>query len=209
MEDIRLELVDFELAILLKDKGYPQNQTWDYFFPDGKTNTDKHYKQFLFKEDIVWIKPDGAAKLRCGGWVQNSGRPTTWHPNINTEYLMVYKKPGERNKSGPFSPIKNYYPKIPKDLLTCTWYINPETNKHYHDAPFPEEIAKRCILLYSFEGETVLDPFAGTFTVSRVARDLGRNSIGMELSSEYIKHGKEEMGFYQKPLFGTVTYEEV
>lgn len=156
---------------------------------------------FEFLEDIVWIKPDGAAKLRCGGWFQNKGRPMTWHANINTEYIMVYKKPGEREQK-PFEKINKYYSEIPKDMLTSTWYINPETRKTFHDAPFPNELAKRCIVLYSYPGDTVLDPFAGTFTVSTQARELGRNSIGMELSESYINYGKDVMGFYQKNLFG-------
>jgi len=163
---------------------------------------------FEFKEDIIWVKPLGAAKLRCGGWFQNHGRPTTWHPNINTEYIMVYKKPGERDQ-GEFDNITKYYSIIPKDLTSNTWNINPETQKSYHDAPFPEEIPKRLILLYSYKGDTVLDPFAGTFTTSKMARLLERNSIGMELSEEYIKHGKEVMGFYQKKLFGEEEYCEL
>jgi len=163
---------------------------------------------FEFLEDIVWVKPMGAAKLRCGGWYQNKGKPMTWHANINTEYIMVYKKPGDR-PVGEFNDIKKYYPEIPKDLSCNTWTINPETNKTYHEAPFPLEIPKRLILLYSFIGDTVLDPFAGTFTTSKASRDLERNSIGMELNEKYIKQGKEFMGFYQKNLFTDEVYEEI
>jgi DNA modification methylase len=152
-------------------------------------------------------KPLGAAKLRCGGWFQNKGRPMTWYPNINTEYIMIYKKPGEREIK-EYEDIRKYYPEIPKDLTSCVWNISPETQKHYHDAPFPKEIPRRLILLYSYPGDTVLDPFAGTFTVSSVCRDLNRNSIGIELSSKYIEYGKQNMGFYQKDLFGNVEYEE-
>lgn len=163
---------------------------------------------FEFMEDIVWVKPLGAAKLRCGGWFQNKGRPMTWHPNINTEYIMVYKKPGNREQK-EFEPISKWYPQIPKDLTSCTWNINPETQKRYHDAPFPEEIPKRLILLYSYPGDTIFDPFAGTFTVSTMARKLGRNSIGIELSEKYIEYGKENMGFHQKSLFEEIEYIEL
>jgi DNA modification methylase len=162
---------------------------------------------FKCRDNLTWKKPDGAAKLRCGGWVQNGGKPLTWHPNIVDEKIMVYKKEGKR-EIGEFDKLSKYYLKIPKDLLTNVWEINPETHKSYHDAPFPEELVKRCILLYSFKGDTILDPFSGTFTTSKVARDLGRNSIGMELNEEYIKIGKENMGFYQKSLFGTEEYVE-
>jgi len=162
---------------------------------------------FEFLEDIVWVKPDGAAKLRCGGWIQNKGRPTTWHANINTEYIMIYKKTGIREPK-TFEPITMHYSIMPKDLLTCTWHINPETNKRYHDAPFPYELAKRCILLYSYPGDTILDPFCGSGTVMKVAKDLKRNSIGIELSEEYIEFIKEEIGFYQKKIFAQEEYIE-
>ena len=174
-------------------------------------DTDRLFLEegFEFLEDIIWVKPDGAAKLRCGGWCQNDGRPTTWHANINTEYLMVYKKPGERPKDGKFTPIKNYYPnKIPKDLLTATWLINPETQTQWHDAPFPDELVKRCILLFSYEGDVVFDPFLGSGTTMKTARRLGRDSIGIELSPEYLKKAKEKLGFYQKALFGNEEYIE-
>jgi DNA modification methylase len=84
--------------------------------------------------------------------------------------------------------------------------MNPETSKHYHDAPFPKELAKRCILLYSFEGETVLDPFAGTFTTCTVAKELNRNSIGIELSEKYAEYGKENIGANQQELVPTNKY---
>ncbi|KKN10693.1 hypothetical protein LCGC14_1034150, partial [marine sediment metagenome] len=62
-----------------------------------------------------------------------------------------------------------------------------------------------CIV---FIGDTILDPFAGSFTTTCVARDLERNSIGMEISEEYVKKAKEKMGFYQKNLFQNIEYIE-
>ena len=55
-----------------------------------------------------------------------------------------------------------------------------------HPAPFPLELPKRLIKLYSFWGDTVLDPFAGTGTTLRAAQELGRKSIGFELNPDYI-----------------------
>lgn len=162
---------------------------------------------YEFLEDIKWVKPDGAAKLRCGGWVQNKGKPLTWHANIVDEYIMVYKKPGAREE-GQFDPLSKYYSERPKDLLTNVWYIQPETKKSYHDAPFPVELAKRCILLYSFKGDNVLDPFMGTGTVLKVARELERDSIGIELSPEYVAKAKEFIGWGQTSLTLPTFYEE-
>ena len=105
--------------------------------------------------------------------------------------------------------VKKYYPTgIPKDLLTDVWFFNPESNCPWHPAPFPPELPKRIILLFSYPGDTVLDPFAGSFTTGLVARELGRNSINMELSDEYIEKGKKKLGFYTRSLMGDTTYEE-
>ena len=54
-----------------------------------------------------------------------------------------------------------------------------------HPAPFPEELPRRLIQLYSFKGDVVLDPFAGSGTTCVAARDLGRHYLGYEINSEY------------------------
>jgi site-specific DNA-methyltransferase (adenine-specific) len=161
---------------------------------------------FTCRDDITWKKPDGAAHLRCGGWCQNNGRPMTWHPNKVDEKVMVYEKPGKREQ-GAYDPIKNYYNPIPKDLITNVWLINPETSTHWHDAPYPEELVQRCILLFSYKGDTIFDPFLGSGTTMKVAKMLGRNSIGIELSDEYLEKAKEKIGTNQTTLFNQDTYE--
>ncbi len=165
------------------------------------TNTIFTQMGFEFLEDIVWLKPSGAAKLRCGGWVQNGQKPHTWHANVVTEYVMVYKKPGNTSMNGVFNSVKQYYTKLPPDLYTNVWYINPESNKQYHDAPFPEELVKRCILLYTFEGDVVFDPFLGSGTVLKVAKSLNRNGVGIELSPKYMEYAKANIGIEQSSLF--------
>ncbi|MHA2187770.1 MAG: DNA-methyltransferase, partial [Candidatus Thorarchaeota archaeon] len=68
------------------------------------------------------------------------------------------------------------------------WEFSPASaSKENHPAPFPEELPRRCIKLYSFVGDTVLDPFAGSGTTLKVARELGRNSIGYEINPDYYR----------------------
>jgi DNA modification methylase len=67
-------------------------------------------------------------------------------------------------------------------------------------ASFPEEIPKRLITLYSFKGETVLDPFLGSGTTTKVAIELERNSWGYEIDLELEPIIKEKIGFIQKRL---------
>lgn len=176
-----------------------------YWIPQ---DTDIIFKEvgFICRDDITWLKPDGAAKLRCGGWCQNKGKPLTWHPNITDEKIMVYKKDGKR-VLGEFDNIRLHYSSIPKDLLTNVWKINPETHTTWHDAPFPDELVKRCVLLYSFKNDIVFDPFLGSGTTMKVAKELNRNSIGIELSDTYIEKAKHKIGFNQQNLFNKIKYE--
>ena len=62
-------------------------------------------------------------------------------------------------------------------------------------AAYPEELPYRIITLYSYAGDTVLDPFAGSGTTMKIARGLGRNSIGIEMKKELIPVIKKKVGF--------------
>jgi site-specific DNA-methyltransferase (adenine-specific) len=62
-------------------------------------------------------------------------------------------------------------------------------------AAFPDEIPRRLIRLYSFWNETVLDPFVGSGTVMKIARELGRNSIGIEIRPELESIIRTKAGF--------------
>lgn len=62
-------------------------------------------------------------------------------------------------------------------------------------AAFPDELPYRIIKLFSYKGETVLDPFAGSGTTMKVARQLGRNSIGIEIKKSLIPIFKKKLGF--------------
>ncbi len=69
-----------------------------------------------------------------------------------------------------------------------------------HPATYPIALAKRCIELFSHEGELVLDPFVGSGTTLLAARDLNRNAIGFDIHADYIALARERLN--QPPLFG-------
>jgi DNA modification methylase len=114
-------------------------------------------------------------------------------PNIFTtypyEWITVFSKKGKRNP-------------VPKDIkekskltakewqdwaINSIWEMQPAKAKsEEHPAPFPDELPKRLIKLYSFWGDTVLDPFMGTGTTAKMALSLGRKAIGYELNPDYI-----------------------
>jgi DNA modification methylase len=71
--------------------------------------------------------------------------------------------------------------------------VKGESTRH-HPAPFPEELANRLIHMFSFVGDTVLDPFVGTGTTMVAAARAGRNSIGVEIDPAYISLAQDRLG---------------
>ena len=78
------------------------------------------------------------------------------------------------------------------------WYGGK--NIHGHDAPFPEDIPEMAIRFFSYKGETVVDPFAGSFTTSVVALKTGRNSIGIDINHEFVELGKKRLGVTDRQI---------
>ena len=115
-------------------------------------------------------------------------------PNIFStypyEWITVFSKKGKRT---PVSKEIKEKSKLTaaewqKWAINSIWEMQPAKAKtEGHPAPFPKELPLRLIKLYSFWGDTVLDPFAGTGTTLLAAQELGRKSIGFELNPEYIK----------------------
>jgi site-specific DNA-methyltransferase (adenine-specific) len=113
------------------------------------------------------------------------------------EWIIVFSKSGKRHSVDPeireasaitHSEFTNW-------VQNSIWDFQPASAKlENHPAPFPEELPRRCIRLYSFVGDTVLDPFAGSGTTLKVARELGRNSIGYEINPEYVSLIREKIG---------------
>lgn len=81
------------------------------------------------------------------------------------------------------------------DWSLSLWQFPPETGmrKIGHPAMFPEELPKRLIKMFTYPGDTVLDPFSGAGTTALVAKKLNRNYIGFELSPNYVEISKERL----------------
>lgn len=141
-----------------------------------------------FLEDIVWLKPEGAAKNRNGGFYQHR-QPVAYKPNVVNEYIFVFKKPSK----GLIDQVVRSYNSL--DALNSkvtgnyersnVWKINPKTRSK-HPAPYPIELTDKLISYYSFVGDTVLDPFFGSGTTSLSSTKYNRKSIGFEIHTKYI-----------------------
>lgn len=140
--------------------------------------------EMFFHSLYIW---DKRKAVRFSSW---GSYP--YPPNIFStypfEWIIVFSKAGRRKP--PDSKIKKAS-KISHDEFTnwaqnSIWEFQPASaRQENHPAPFPDELPRRCIKLYSFVGDTVLDPFAGTGTTLKAARLLGRNSIGYEINPDY------------------------
>ncbi len=151
---------------------------------------------FRYRDRIVWIKPKGYVRIsRRSGVILQHPYPMYYYPDNIQESILIFQK-------GKFD--YKYTKNLPKRILEDSkigteeynsqeWYLtvwNVTNVLPFRGRPekgvaaFPEEIARRLVKLYSFAGETVLDPFLGSGTTAKVAKDLGRNSWGYELDLE-------------------------
>jgi DNA modification methylase len=145
---------------------------------------------FEFVDDIIWVKPEGA------GWATGRGRrfaadrnPLQYKAVPVTEYVMVYRKTSGhlidwhiRNHPDRAAVERS---RIPDGYeKTNIWRINPNTRSG-HPAAFPVELADRVVRYYSFEGDVVFDPFAGSGTTGVAASKLGRRFVLCESNVEY------------------------
>jgi DNA modification methylase len=146
-------------------------------------------------DDIVWLKPEGAAVNRNGGFFRHR-KPVAYKPNIVTETIFVFQKPA------PFlidKVVRSYEGKILEDSLvkdqyerSNVWKINPVTGSD-HLAPYPKELSDRIVRYYSYIGDVVLDPFMGSGTTAISCIDLKRDYIGIELHEEYVKMANDRI----------------
>lgn len=144
-----------------------------------------------FHQDIIWHKCTAGVK-RAGVTIQKP-YPGYFYPNIMTEYILVFRKPGapiyqNRNDSEKRKaefPINRLFT---MDVANNIWHIAPvPPNLLDHPCPFPEEIPSRLITMYSYLGELVLDPFVGSGQTLKVAHWLKRNYVGYETIDKYVK----------------------
>ncbi len=151
-----------------------------------------------FIDDIIWEKPEGA------GWATGRGRrfaadrnPLQYKPVPVTEYVLVYRKHTSKLIDWNIRAHPNQElveaSRIGDDYeRTNIWRITPAHDPR-HPAIFPVELAERVISYYSFKGDVVLDPFAGTGTVGKAASRLGRRFVLIEQDAKYVTIMREEV----------------
>jgi DNA modification methylase len=149
-------------------------------------------EKYWFQEDIIWEKPEGAAKGRDRRF-HLDGHPLQWRTNPNTEHILVYQKPCNFLNDKIINSYKHLkYEVKNKYERGEIWKINPETVVD-HPAPFPLEIPFRLIQYYSWPNDVILDIFAGSGTTGIAAKRLDRKFILIENNSQYTKLIEERL----------------
>jgi site-specific DNA-methyltransferase (adenine-specific)/site-specific DNA-methyltransferase (cytosine-N4-specific) len=171
---------------------------------------------FEYQEKIVWRKPEGYIRIsrRSGVLVQHP-YPMYYYPDNIYEEIVVFKKPGEFDRASVPEHVKEKSRIDVGRFQAEKWYLSvwdiknvlPTEKWSKYTAAFPEELVERLIKLYSYWGETVLDPFLGTGTTCAVAKRLGRNCVGYEIDLELMDVVKERLGVGIKTLVQTDNIE--
>ena len=159
---------------------------------------------FKHRDTIIWAKGN-QHRIQCS-------YPRPWGIVIaNTfEYVLVLQKPGVRD-----------YSKMSKKRIEASklqagneqWILNPiwsiksaSAKQEKHCAPFPVELVQRLVKLYTYKGDTVLDPYCGTGTTLKVAKEEQRNFIGIELYEKYFPLISKKVGWNDQTLFYPIKY---
>jgi modification methylase len=132
------------------------------------------------------------------------GKP--YEPNAvvknDIEFILMQRKPGGYRKPSVATRVLSVISaENHQKWFQQIWTDLPGASTRHHPAPYPVELAERLIRMFSFVGDTVLDPFLGTGTTTLAAMQHGRNSIGYEIDSEYFQSAKRNINHVNADLF--------
>jgi DNA modification methylase len=157
---------------------------------------------------IIWHKIANAVYEVEGNGAGFLGKP--YEPNAviknDIEFILMQRKPGGyRTPSVPARVLSVIPEDQHREWFQQIWQGLTGASTKHHPAPYPVELAERLIRMFSFVGDTVLDPFMGTASTSIAAGRCGRNSIGTEIDPHYFEQARKRVDASSRSLFGTTT----
>lgn len=151
---------------------------------------------------IIWYKISNA-NYEVSNGTKFLGKP--YEPNAiiksDIEFILMQRKPGGYRKPTDEQRALSRIDKKDYDAWFRQIWDVPGASTQHHPAPFPLEVANRLVRMFSFHGDTVLDPFCGTGTTMLAAVNAGRNSIGVEVDAEYRRLAARRLTTEASTLF--------
>ena len=154
---------------------------------------------------IIWHKISTAAyEVENGsGFLGKPYEPNAVIKN-DIEFILMERKPGGyRAPDAPTKILSLISAENHKKWFQQIWTGVTGASTKHHPAPYPTELAERLIRMFSFVGDTVLDPFLGTGTTTVAAAKWGRNSVGFEVDGHYFKLAQKRIADETSSLFST------
>ncbi len=155
---------------------------------------------------IIWHKIANATYEVNGNGAGFLGKP--YEPNAviknDIEFILMERKPGGYRKPSVATRVLSVISdENHRQWFQSIWTGLTGASTRNHPAPYPEELAERLIRMFSFVGDTVLDPFMGTGTTTVAAAKWGRNSIGVEIDPHYFSMAEKRIRQATASLFST------
>jgi len=163
---------------------------------------------FDYMGAIIWQKKTTTNTTGGASIMGSFPYPRNGILSIDYEFILLFKKLGKPKR--PDKKIKELSKMTKeewKEFFSGHWNFGG-AKQDGHIAVFPEELPKRLIKMFSFVGDTVLDPFLGSGTTTLAAKNLGRNSVGYEINHEFIPLIKQKLNIKQPDIF-SAKYEFV
>lgn len=145
------------------------------------------HRGFDFMGSIIWRKISTTNTTGGGQWMGSTYYPRDGHVTYEHEYILLFRKRGDWPK--PITAEAKEKSQLTAEQRSHwfrgVWDDIPPQRQSGHVAMFPIEVPRRLIMMYSFWGETVLDPFMGSGTTALAAAREGRSSVGYELNRQF------------------------
>jgi modification methylase len=157
---------------------------------------------FDFMGNIIWRKVSTTTTTGGGQFMGSIYYPRDGHVTYEHEYILLFRKPGKWPTPAPEAKEQSRLTKEQRSKwFRGIWDDIPPERQQGHVAMFPVELPRRLIKMYSFFGETILDPFLGSGTTSLAAALEGRDSVGYEINPDFEPLIRDKVLPSQRALF--------
>lgn len=179
----------------------------DHKGPEGTSDNAQiysvahRYQTFLRKhnvymtDQIAWVKSNSPFSKDIKKTWNDKMAHTEYRIVENHDPVYIFRKKGEREAPSGEIVLKSRISKEEwKKYAQSVWHIDQCQKQEEHPAMFPDELPRRLIKMFSYEGDTVVDPFLGSGTTVKVARELNRDAYGYERDTRYKEIIMKKLG---------------